>query len=244
MSKNGAHFYKQVDGMNLVEVEQAAKELYETWSHGRYRGDNWGTENRLEYCLGHRAVLLNDQFRFTNEEFERFRTVAAMFAEKTELVFRNTCAIYRLTTDQFRHGVFHDFTDFAVEASVGVDGRSFVVFEDNTGSNYRDFAHILEHFYLDKQDISLLWRRFAYQPDVETDDEFFHRGFRWYFDAAGCLDTKEHEWLREAFPRLAGVPICHALHKLLDHTNYSLPDIIRINDLRVEVSVKWQTKQT
>jgi hypothetical protein len=45
-------------------------------------------------------------------------------------------------------------------------------------------------------------------------------------------------WL--AIPPLAHITICHALHTLVTYMSWSIPDVLRINDYRIEVSVTYE----
>ena len=72
MSKIDRDFWNSPEGMTLAEVEATARGFHERWIEGHAKQDF----ERLGDCLIHRAGLLNDGFRLTDEEFERFRAVA------------------------------------------------------------------------------------------------------------------------------------------------------------------------
>ena len=41
-------------------------------------------------------------------------------------------------------------------------------------------------------------------------------------------------------PKLEHIVVCHALHALCTHMNWSIPDVLRINDLSIEVKLTIQ----
>ena len=50
--------------------------------------------------------------------------------------------------------------------------------------------------------------------------------------------TWAEAWLR--IPQLKHIIVCYALHALVTHQNYSIPDVLRINDYKIEVTLKAQ----
>jgi len=52
--------------------------------------------------------------------------------------------------------------------------------------------------------------------------------------------TTWYESVQPAADKLSHICICHAIHDLSDHKPYSIPDILRMNDFWVEVTVKHQ----
>ncbi len=246
MSKIDRNFWNSLEGMTLAEVEATAIGFYERWREGHAKQDF----ERLGDCLIHRAGLLNDGFRLTDEEFERFRAVAEMFIEKTAMMHRNARRVYTEAWERLKHGEAGDFTDFNFTASIHVaydDENSVLEIEDESGSDYVKFAEILFDYYSESRNPyagGVSWPMYhepGYDPDVVPDDAFFRDLFSIDLDESGeNIDTTWHMWLRDRFPRLLEVPVCHALHNLFDHSHYSLPDIIRIDDVWSEIRVEWQ----
>ena len=60
----------------------------------------------------------------------------------------------------------------------------------------------------------------------------------------GCANTMDdgttwgEAWLR--IPPLEHIIICYALHALVTHMNWSIPDVLRINDYKIEVTFTVQ----
>ena len=60
----------------------------------------------------------------------------------------------------------------------------------------------------------------------------------------GCANTMDdgttwgEAWL--LIPPLEHIIICHALHALVTHMNWSIPDVLRINDFKIEVTLTVQ----
>jgi hypothetical protein len=170
-----------------------------------------------------------------------------MFIEKTEMIFHNTSRICRQMHEQMKSGKRGDFPDFYVEATMrpiyGGRESSILRIEDGSGSDYCEMADILETYYA--RTPSSLWpmsKYFLFRHDETLDDKFFQEHFG--HDHAGNmrLDTTWHHWLGVKFPQLLEVPVCHALYNLFDRTGYSLPDIIRINEVLSEVRVSCISK--
>ena len=41
-------------------------------------------------------------------------------------------------------------------------------------------------------------------------------------------------------PKVAHIKVCYALHALCSHMNWSIPDVLRINDFSIEVKLTVQ----
>lgn len=233
-------FYNAVSEMTIPEVERAAVGYWQSWTK-RGSGNEQEIKIKLDFCLMHRRNLLNNHFQLTNQEFERFRVVATLFAEKTEMVFRNTRRIYKQLHEEMKSGAGGDFSDFYVEASIQAcynDTDSIVSIEDDSGSDYAQFAEILDTVSGDY--VAMMAKRLDYNPDATPDDKFFRGYFCCEYDEYLQLNTTWHLRIGMEFPKLLEIPVCYALHQLSDHVHYSLPDIIRINDVWSEVRVGYQ----
>lgn len=233
-------YHHEIEAMNLAQVEETAIEI---WKQSRKCDcDDWG--GLLDACLSRRQDLLNETFQLTDAEFERFKVVSAMLAEKTEMIARNTHRIYTQAHEQMKSGEWCDFTDFNIESSIRV------VYEDYSSvfslpgepefNNFGTFAEILADFY-DGNDIA--WPYYdimSYDADRTPDEGSWRRCDDLYYNENEELDGTWHDWVGVRFPRLLEVPIYYSMHRLYDHTRYSLPDIIRISELWSEVKIVWQ----
>ena len=105
------------------------------------------------------------------------------------------------------------------------------------GSNFYEMFCIINWLYtcdvLDLEEIEQCRCYLSeYRPEMNskelglTDD--LNDGTTWY------------ESVQPAADKLSHLCICHAIHDLSDHKPYSIPDILRMNDFWVEVTVKHQ----
>jgi hypothetical protein len=134
-----------------------------------------------------------------------------------------------------------DFLDeYIIEATMSVNYineesiLTLVIDENNGESDYHAMAEILHatagelgnlrRFFFSDFDN----QRFGENDTVFNKDESLRQN--WNFGLIGA-------------PELRHIPyFCYASHILFEESNYSISDIIRINDIRNEIKVKWVNK--
>ncbi len=81
-------------------------------------------------------------------------------------------------------------------------------------------------------DVSCDWSRLKDKTPSATDEEL---------ECANIMDD-EDSWAEGPLrhPKLAHIKICYALHALCTHMNWSIPDVLRINDFSIEVKLTVQ----
>jgi len=198
---------------------------------------------RVGRLIGERKVLLDRMFAGTPEEAERMRRVNDLLYDLTQQMYRRSAALYRKVLTATYDRTFDD--DVVVEGSLtyNCDGEDSVLPMTNDayyGSDFNRMLRIIDWLYLQKCDGFLL-------PEIVqttckciepadtpamTDEEFgfdniLDDGVTW---AEACL-------CHPAFEHLC---ICYAVHDLCTHKNYSVPDLLRMNDFWCEVKVTHQ----
>ena len=107
--------------------------------------------------------------------------------------------------------------------------------DDYYGSDFIRVAAILqetEQYKPGMADVSCGWSRLKDKSPSATDEEL---------ECANGLDDG-YSWAEGPLwhPKLSHITICHALHALCTHMNWSIPDVLRINDFSIEVKLTVQ----
>lgn len=198
---------------------------------------------RVGRLLGKRKRLLDRMFVGTPEEVARMERVNELLLDLTQQMYRRSAALYRKVLTATYDEAFDD--DVVVEGTLKYccDGDESVLpmtNDDYYGSDFGRMLRIIDWLYVCKCDGFRL-------PEIEQticksiepedrpdmrDEEFgFENGLddgtTW---AEGCL----------RHPVFEPICICHAVHDLCTHKNYSIPDLLRMNDFWCEVKVTHQ----
>lgn len=85
-------------------------------------------------------------------------------------------------------------------------------------------------------DVSCDWSRLKDKTPSATDKEL---------ECANIMDGGD-SWAEDPLrhPKLAHIKICYALHALCTHINWSIPDVLRINDFSIESSLPSSSSPT
>ena len=111
--------------------------------------------------------------------------------------------------------------------------------DDYYGSNFYVMLAVIDWLYvynvLEMQEIERCRSYFCpscYSPDLSNEElgmtDVLNDGTTWYKSCSPAADKLNH------------LCICHAIHDLSSWKPYSIPDILRMNDFWVEVTVKHQ----
>lgn len=228
-----SEFHKQIQTLTIPELEEVIKFL----DLPKNREIN---RDKMERCLGQRKRLLTKQFECSPENLERMRNVANLVKKHTEILRKKGNELYAQMLKIWQEKKNEPFSDFYVKLSLCVpfnDEDSILHLpDDNSGSDYIKMAEILDNFHnrfernLTMCNNSIHYNSEKLEQSFDMDD-----------------DMKSHnncpllwEGLGRKFPELQKIPITWEFHHLIDHTEYALQDIIRINDVWGEVNVCWQ----
>ena len=232
----------EIESFELPALEAKIQQLYNGYLSSRGDGNFLGC---LSDVLGLRKEIINKRFVFTPQAVLQFERINKKLTENSAKLLAKTALLYEQMKANKRMG--DDFLDdYHLEATLEVGYRgeaSILTFEtdENGGEcNYSSMAEILSlmpNFYCKP-----LLRFHLHNPDEvhcpSNIEELLHNVQYWEnWD-------KDKNWEEQCLlriPELEHLPsICNALRGLVVHSNYSLSDILRINDIRSEVRVDWR----
>ena len=226
-----------IESLSLTELEYRIKFHYETYDHCK-KEQRALVEENLENYLFERRCRINKGFVFTPLVVKQIERINQLLTENTAKLLAKANAINRQMLELKRSGdEFLD--DYFIEATLEVrywDESSLLELEidENEGrSDYHKMAEILQETRIDGH-----VRRFLYHDPDTTFQEGYGDGF--HED-----EMLEFNWNEEVLsaPELCQIPyFCHASHDLFCHHNYSISDIIRMNDFRNIINVEWENE--
>ena len=203
-------------------------------------------------ALGEDAFQLNKIFGATDNEVHRFEKLNALLLELTNQMYARTCLLYRNT---LRYADYSWDDDYEVEGTLSCHPEY-----DKDDSNHHDILRLEEDNYYGSD--------FAYMAALICEyEEYYNGSFGENIEMCSiqhnskntpdmsdkqleCVNDLEdgttwaEGWL--CHPKLEHICMCHAVHSLVCHHAFSIPDMLRINDFWVEASIKVQhiTDQT
>ena len=197
---------------------------------------------QVERLIWKRKHLLDKMFVATPEEVVRMEQVNNRLYDLTQKMYARTEALCRKVMTTTYDPESDDDVDVEGTLKFSANGYSSVLPMANDGyygSNFYEMFCIINWLYtcdvLDLEEIEECRCYLSpsdYRPEMSskelglTDD--LNDGTTWY------------ESVQPAADKLSYICICHAIHDLSDHKPYSIPDILRMNDFWVEVTVKHQ----
>ena len=226
-----------IESLSLLELEDKIKTLYKDYESCKL---NLMDEITNELCcyLFERNLRINKGFVFTPLVVKHIERINQLLIENTAKLLAKANAINQQMLDLKRSG--DDFIDdYFIEATLEVrywDESSLLELEidENEGrSDYHKMAEILQESRLDGH-----VKRFLYHDPETTFQEGYGDGFQ-------EDEMLEFHWNDEILsaPELSHIPyFCHASHDLFCHHNYSISDIIRMNDFRNIINVEWENE--
>lgn len=193
---------------------------------------------QMEDLLSDRCYLLNQMFRATPTEVERFERINDMLYRLTQKLHAKTASVYR---ELIKYAPDPDFDD-----DIEVDG--FILFnydsdadsvlrlddDDYYGSDFDKMLHIYSWILRDDWQ-NLCWVFKSFSPEDTSAMSDTELGIKNTLDDG---TTWAEGWLRN--PALEHICICHTVHDICTHKHFSIPDLLRLNDFWCEVSVKHQ----
>ena len=192
----------------------------------------------LETLLSSRFWALNKLFEnhCTDEEVRRFTAINNQLYDMTQRMYERT----RMLNDLIKAMPLHEKDDdVMIEANLKFweDGAISVLELEDDGFYGSDFARMIEilamvdsdHIHLSNIE-HLTASTSIEMGELKVDN-----------DITNALDdgtTWAEAWLRH--PKLDHLVICHAVHDICTHKNYSIPDLLRMNTFEVSVDMKIQ----
>ena len=189
-----------------------------------------------------RKHLLDKMFVATSVEISRMEQVNTRLLDLTQMMYARAETLYRRMASTTYDPTFDDDVEVKGTLKFSVCGHCSVLpmaNDDYYGSNFYEMLSVIDWLYVYNvleldyiEQCSCYLAPPYYRPDISregltlTDD--LNDGTTWY------------ESYQPAADKLSHICICHAIHDLSDHKPYSIPDILRMNNFSVEVTIKHQ----
>ena len=195
----------------------------------------------LDLLLGLRSWALNNLFEnhCTDEEVRRFAAVNEQLYNMTQRMYERT----RMLNDFIKTMPLHEKDDdLTVEANLRFwdEGAASVLELEDDDFYGSDFARMIEL-------LSMVYSEYThwdYVRNITTSTGIKEGCLKIDDDIKNDLDdgrTWAEGWLRH--PKLDHLVICHAVHDICTHKDYSIPDLLRMNTFEVSVKMKIQQIQ-
>ena len=198
-------------------------------------GDKKAVES-VRDMMGYRKFILDTLFakHCTDAEIARLEKINTLLLDLTNRTYKRTADLFRALIAMPKDELDDDYEIEGLLVPEFDTVDSTLRLEEDTyyGSDFTRMAAILqetEKYMLDLAHVSPLWSSMADYSPTMSDKELncenpLDDGTSW---AEGALRN----------PKLEHVTVCYALHALCTHINFSLPDILRINDFKIEVKL-------
>ena len=185
-------------------------------------------EEQVKVFLLDRHVILNNMFRIhvTEQEVARFREVNERLTALTRQLFADHRAL--METPFVNSLEDEDPACFVeVESMLDVDECGEVLeFPDDAdyGSNFAQMIDAIAW----TEDLEI--RSCTNHPGETIEPDYLDDGTSW---AEGCL----------VLPQFENIIVCHAVHDLCTHKNYTIPDLLRIQSYSISHTIEGEKKQ-
>ncbi len=200
---------------------------------------NKNSVERVQELMSDRSFILNLLFEkhCTPSEVVRLEKVNELLLDLTNRTYKRTASLARKVLSIPREELDDDLT---VEGKLVPEfdlASSVLRLEDDAyyGSDFVRMAAILqetEEYQPGMADVRCYLDQIKNYTPAITDEQL------------GCANTMDdgttwgEAWL--LIPPLEHIIICHALHALVTHMNWSIPDVLRINNYKIEVTFSVQ----
>lgn len=204
---------------------------------------NWcGDKKALESVqdmMGYRKFILDTLFakHCTEAEIERLEKVNSLLLELTNRTYKRSADLFRALIAMPKDELDDDYEIEGCLVPEFDTVDSTLRLEEDTyyGSDFTRMAAILqetEKYLLDLAHVHPLWSSVADYSPTMSDKEL---------NCENSLDDGT-SWAEGALrnPKLEHITVCYALHALCTHMNFSIPDILRMNDFKSEVKLTVQ----
>ena len=192
----------------------------------------------LDCLLLLRCWALNNLFdeHCTDEEVRRFAAINDKLYEMTERMYERARMVNELIKTMPLHEKDDD-VDVETKLKFWEDGASSVLEIEDDAYYGSDFTRMIVLLAIVDRDykcydeigqVNLSPR--IVDGKISSDDDIvndFDDGTTW-----------AEAWLRH--PKLDHLIVCHAVHDICTHKNYSIPDLLRMNTFEVSVDIKIQ----
>ena len=224
----------EIESFSLPALETKILDLYEGYLKSNL--EDFDILNCLKDCLLIRKDIINQKFVFTSNAVKHIERLNNLLNNSTVKVLAKSGALNEQMKALKIAG--EDFLDeYLIEATMGVtytNEESILTLEIDENNGESDYHAIAEILQASAGELSIL-RRFFFSDmdneifgvndDVSNRDESLRQN--WNFGLLGAPELRYISYF------------CYASHILFEESTYSISDIIRINDIRNEITVKW-----
>lgn len=198
-------------------------------------GDRKAVE-KVRDMMGYRKFILDTLFakHCTEAEIARLEKVNSLLLDLTNRTYKRTADLFRALIVMPKDELDDDYEIKGCLVPEFDSGGSTLHLEEDTyyGSDFTRMAAILletEKYLLDLAHVYTLLSSVADYSPTMSDKEL---------NCENSLDDGT-SWAEGALrnPKLDHITVCYALHALCTHMNFSIPDILRMNDFKVEVKL-------
>ena len=195
----------------------------------------------LDCLLLLRGRALNNMFEIhcSDEEVRRFAAVNDMLYDMTERMYERARMVNELIKTMPLHKKDDD-VDVEAKLKFWEDGASSVLELEDDGYYGSDFSRMIVL-------LAIIDRDYKFYDEIEQANLCPHLvDGKVVSDDDIINDLDDGTTWAEAslrHPKLDHLVICHAVHDICTHKNYSIPDLLRMNTFEVSVEMKVQQIQ-
>lgn len=198
-------------------------------------GDKKAVES-VRDMMGYRKFILDALFakHCTDAEIARLEKLNSLLLDLTNRTYKRTADLFRALIAMPKDELDDDYEieGLLVPEFDTVDSTLRLEEDPYYGSDFTRMAAILqetEKYLLDLAHVSPIWSSVADYSPTMSDKELncentLDDGLSW---AEGPLRNS----------KLKHITICYALHALCTHMNFSIPDTLRMDNFRIEISL-------
>lgn len=203
--------------------------------------DDWvevpETANRekLDELLESRRYCLDMLFRKDPAGLEKFRKINSLLKDLSDKLYRKGAKVYR---QYLFSGVDKEFDDdFMIDADMrfvynGKESVSVLGDEEYYGSDFNYMMNVISSFYHNNFSGASYSKSFRLTDRPEMSDKNLELDNE--YDKSGWSEIKI--WI----PELKDMMICNAVNEMCVYCNYSVADLLRMNDFWCEVKAVYQ----
>lgn len=217
-------------------IEEKMRKMMDGYQYG-YKWCRFETKrNRMKDLLSDRQLYLNRMFLATPGEVERFERLNQIFIKKVNDMRVRSAMLYESLRTMKRMPDFDDI--YSVEGLMRLHGDTsdeecilHLPEDEYYGSDFLLAAEALNEIIPDN------WRHSFCMHSIKSSDLDTEK----YDPGEAFTHTMEdgQSWAESdlCHPALSHICICHPIHDICCHNLYSIPDLLRINSIHIEVAI-------
>ena len=227
----------------VIAIESKMRKIMEENWHGYVWWQLPFKIDKVKELLEMRAGYINRMFRATPEEEKRLEDLNNLFLKKADEMRQRSAMLYETMKQMNTMPEFDDH--YEIEATMRVQCDTFdeecilkLPEDEYYGSDFLLAAEALNFTMPDN------WNHSHCYYGLDANDLNTKKGD----PGTSFTDTMEDglSWAEGALDNdaLKHICICHPIHDICCHNPYSIPDLLRINDVNIEVKLLIQHYMT